>query len=80
MLPLPFADIECFVWDGFPVLYRPGQPPEAWVHMHGHWGRISVESIAFECLWTEKEIFLARFPDLPALPTQAFQNRPSAAA
>jgi len=68
---------DFFVWKDFPVIYdgRDEKTAEAWVNIHGSWGRISVESIAFACHWISRDDFLGRFGQLPPLPVEAFRAR-----
>ncbi len=77
MLNLTSDHLDFFFWKDFPVIYdgRDEKTPEAWVNIHGHWGRISVESIAFASGWMSREDFLARFGQLPPLPLEAFRSR-----
>lgn len=77
MLDLASDHLDFFVWKAFPVIYdrRDETTPEAWVNIHGRWGRISVESIAFACCWMSRDDFLARFGQLPPLPLEAFRSR-----
>jgi hypothetical protein len=72
MLNLAIDHLDFFVWKDFPVIYdgRDEKTPEAWVNIHGHWGRISVESIAFASGWMSRDDFLARFGQLPPLPIE----------
>jgi hypothetical protein len=82
MLNLANDALDFFVWKDFPVIYdgRDETTPEAWVNIHGHWGLISVESIAFASGWMSRDDFLARFGDLPRLPLEAFRSRRTLAA
>jgi len=82
MLNLASDHLDFFVWKDFPVIYdgRNEKTPEAWVNIHGHWGRISVESIAFASSWMSRDDFLARFGQLPPLPLEAFRARRTFAA
>jgi hypothetical protein len=74
--------LDFFVWKDFPVIFDSAgdKGPEAWVNIHGHWGRISVESIAFACSWISREAFLKQFGTLPPLPPEAFRSRRMMAA
>jgi hypothetical protein len=82
MIDLMSDTLDFFVWKDFPVLYdsTSDKGPEAWVNIHGHWGRISVESIAFACSWIAREDFIEKFGDLPPLPANAFRSRRMVAA
>ncbi len=82
MLNFASEHLDFFVWKDFPVIYdgRDTKNAEAWVNIHGHWGRISVESIAFACQWMAREDFLTRFGQLPPLPVEAFRSRRVVAA
>ena len=82
MLNLSNDHLDFFVWKDFPVIYdgREEKAPEAWVNIHGHWGRISVESIAFACNGISRDDFLTRFGQLPPLPSEAFRSRRIVAA
>lgn len=73
--------LDFFTWNGFAVVYHGDEgAQEAWVNMHGHWGRISIESIDHECRWLPRDEFLARFGNLPLLPVEAFRRLRSLAA
>jgi hypothetical protein len=67
--------LDFFIWCDFPVLYHADETsPEAWVNMHDHWGRISVESLDHECRWVPRDEFLEKFGNLPPLPIDAFSR------
>ena len=66
--------LDFFIWNDFAVVYHGDEAsPEAWVNMHGRWGRISIESLDHECRWLPRDEFLARFGNLPPLPVEAFK-------
>jgi hypothetical protein len=65
------------VWEGVPAFWSPG---EAWALVRGSWMRVHSADVGNSGRVLDAAAFDAKFPDLPPLPTEAFQSSGRAAS
>lgn len=60
------------IWEGRPAVWTPG---EAWAVVRGSWERVDSSDVGNSAKIVPEADWRAKFPDLPPLPSAAFQTK-----